>query len=275
VVLTIVTVVKNDPEGLRCTLASIKRQKAQSRVLVMDGGSTAETLGVIEEWRSLIPLEVETQPDKGPYDAMNRSLVKLDVDDLVWFVNAGDVLIGEDSISRAQRLTCVEGFTWGFGPHQVIEASGEVRRTVRAWPFTPDRFAYGRSPICHQAVISRVSCLRDVGGFDVSYPIAADFKALLLMGKRWQPAEWADVLVQYRAGGISDRHLPQTIREQGTIRREVLKPPSFALMGDVLYDAYRLTRHRARAALRAMGMKQQHFNALRKTRVTSIQDPQS
>ncbi len=274
-VLAIVTVVKNDPEGLHCTLSSIKRQDVQTRVLVMDGGSTEATLAVIDEWRWHLSLEVETRLDKGPYDAMNRSLVKLDGGDLVWFVNAGDVLIGEGSISRAQRLTCDEGFTWGFGPHQIIEASGEVRRTVRTRPFTQDRFAYGRSPICHQAVISRVSCLRDVGGFDLNYPIAADFKTLLLLGGTWQPAEWEDVLVQYRAGGISDRNLSQTILEQGQIRREVLQIQRVANIRDMIHDTNRLARHRLRTALRALGVKQQYLNALRRERATSVLDSES
>ena len=244
--LVIVTVVKNDPEGLDYTLSSIGRQDATARLLIMDGASTDTTLEVIERWRSSLPMEVESQPDSGPYDAMNRAIAKLEDDDLVWFINAGDGLVGDSAISTALELTLHTDFTWGFGPHQIIEATGEPRRVIRGQSFTVRTFAYGRTPICHQAVIARAFCLRAVGGFDLRYPIAADYRSLLLLGEQWKPHQWSDVLVEYRAGGISDRRLSATILEQGRVRREILGIKGGSLFMDRLHDANRLVRNGAR-----------------------------
>lgn len=252
--LVIVTVVKNDPEGLNYTLASIDRQDARIRVIVMDGGSTDTTLEVIDQWRPSLAMEVESQPDLGPYDAMNKALARLDDGDLVWFVNAGDALLGDDAVSTALELTEATDFSWGFGPHQVIETTGEPRRIVRGEPFTIRNFAYGRTPICHQAVITRVSCLRDVGGFDLQYPIAADYRSLLLLGQRWQPKQWGDVLVRYRAGGISDRDLSSTINEQGYVRRKVLQPRGSSVILDHLHDTKRQIRNGVRQILLSIGL---------------------
>lgn len=270
--LTIVTVVKDDPDGLRFTLSSIQRQTGRARFLIMDGGSREATHDVLHQWSSTLDMEVESATDSGPYDAMNRALVKLDASDLVWFINSGDALIGDDALVVAERLTHGIDFSWGFGPHQVIEASGEPRRVVRGQPFSLANFAYGRTPICHQAVIARVSCLRAVGGFDPVYPIVADYKSLLLLGKRWTPMQWNDVLVQYRAGGLSDRNLSQTIQEQGRARREVLAPHGLSRFRDRAHDVRRQGKRLARAAIGGLGIEQRHFEVLRRSGPKSATD---
>ena len=247
--LNIITVVKNDATGLKFTLESVTRQDAHVPLLIMDGGSTDSTLEVAAQFSLSLPLQVRSEPDDGPYDAMNRAINLHSESDLIWFVNAGDALVGNQAISAALSLTAAKGFKWGFGPHHVIEESGEFRRTVPGRPFSIWNFAYGRTPICHQAVIARASALREVGGFDLNFPIAADYRSLLLLGSKYTPMQWKQVLVQYRAGGISDRDLPATIREQGEIRRRVLAPGGVRMAFDHIYDGYRLTRHQIRSQL--------------------------
>lgn len=250
--LTIVTVVKDDPSGLDATLSSIQGQSVSPNLLIVDGGSRDATLHVVQTWQESLTFQFMSEPDKGPYHAMNKALHKLGDEDLIWFVNAGDTLHGRDALERAINLTQDANFVWGFGPHRVCEVTGEFRRVEIGQEYSLTNHAYGITPICHQAVIARASILRQVGGFDARYPIAADYRSLLLLGKRWTPKQWSDVLVEYRAGGISDRDLNSTIREQGRIRREILQPRGESLVLDYLYDAKRLLRNRARQlALRA------------------------
>lgn len=263
--LTIVTVVKDDADGLDRTLETIVRQSDRTRLMVMDGGSNDDTLDVIEKWKLALSMEVESQPDLGPYDAMNKVLDKLTGADLVWFINAGDTLRGSDALEKALDLTRDPDFTWGFGPHCVLETTGEFRRIETGQPYSLTNHAYGKTPICHQAVIARVSCLRQVGGFDLRYPIAADYRSLLLLGKQWQPKQWGNVLVEYRAGGISDRHLSATIREQGRVRREVLQPHREFRIRDHLYDTGRLLRHGARQVLVRCGIDPTQLTSLSRT----------
>ena len=198
-------------------------------------------------------MEVESKADLGPYDAMNRAIAKLEGNDLVWFINAGDILVGDEAISTAIRFTNATDFAWGFGPHQVIEVTGKPRRTVRGKPFSVHNLAYGLTPICHQAVIARISYLREVGCFNLAYPIAADYQCLILLGLRWAPMQWDEVLVQYRAGGISDRNLQRTIWEQSEARRAILAPVGSNLVADRIYDLRRKVRYLARQSLVRIG----------------------
>lgn len=258
--LTIVTVVKNDSAGVNCTLASIALQDSAVRVLVIDGGSTDGSLDTIHDWRTSLLLDVTSELDAGPYDAMNKALARLNDDDLVWFVNAGDALHGKRAVSQAMQLTRQPNFAWGFGPHRVVEDDGKLRRIVRGSPYSLANHAYGRTPICHQAVVARVACLNQVGRFDTRYPIAADFRALLMLGERWRPEQWEAALINYRAGGISDRNLSTTIKEQGRIRREILKPRGSSLVLDHLHDSKRLARNNVRNLAIQIGIDPARLN---------------
>lgn len=219
--LWIVTVVRNDRSGLRATMESISRQSQRPNLLIIDGDSDDGTTEDARRWASRLHGEYLSEPDQGPYDAMNKALQLLPYDARVWFINAGDLLLPDDAVATAERHTGHEGFTWGFGPHLVIEKDGAERRIVRGVAYSLANHAYGRTPICHQAVIARVGRLRDFGGFDLTFPIAADYKLLLQIGTELRPSVWPEVLVAYRAGGISDRALRLTIREQRLVRHQI------------------------------------------------------
>ncbi len=72
--VTVVTVVLNDPEGLKQTFKSIGEQTYENlEYIVIDGGSRAETLEVIHENLDKIDIWL-SEPDRGIYDAMNKGI---------------------------------------------------------------------------------------------------------------------------------------------------------------------------------------------------------
>jgi len=141
----------------------------------------------------------------------------------VWFVNAGDTLAFDEAYAYVESCTSSEGFVWGFGPARVVERDGQLRGIPGQAAYTVSNHAYGRTPICHQAAVCQVAALLDVGGFDEAhYSIAADYRALLLLGRRHLPVQWAQPVVNYAAGGISDRHLLRSHWQQHRARIETL-----------------------------------------------------
>ncbi len=98
--VSIITVVRNDAPGLACTLASVVAQDyADRQVVVIDGGSTDETLETLRQHAVTINTLV-SEPDEGIYHAMNKGVSLADGEWLL-FMNAGDEFAGADALSSA------------------------------------------------------------------------------------------------------------------------------------------------------------------------------
>ncbi|MFA7324160.1 MAG: hypothetical protein WC005_07370 [Candidatus Nanopelagicales bacterium] len=219
--LVVVTVVKDDIEGFDRTCRSIAEQSVPVTHLIINGGSSADMQRALDDWSGRIGSRIISGPDNGPYDAMNKALRALDSRDRVWFINAGDTLAFDEAYAYVDQLTSSDEFTWGFGPVKVVEKSGILRTIPAQATYTQLHHAYGQTPICHQAVVACVDALRLAGGFDDRYPIAADYRSLLLLGRIAAPVQWELPTVEYRAGGLSDRHLLRSHWQQHRIRIEV------------------------------------------------------
>lgn len=90
--LSIVTVVRNDPEGLTHTLDSTRPLKREGvEHWVIDGSSDGRVREVLARRGDESGLAWISEPDKGLYDAMNKGLARA-TGDYVLFINAGDSL---------------------------------------------------------------------------------------------------------------------------------------------------------------------------------------
>jgi glycosyltransferase involved in cell wall biosynthesis len=208
--LTFVTVVRNDPEGLRQTLNSIERVKGRScEVVVVDGASTDDTLNVLDTV-SLRNLRVISEPDSGPYDAMNKG-VKSAQGIYAMFLNAGDSLNLRDFPLRLMEFANSDvDVVYG----DVTLRSNEGSRNVKARGF--DRIRAGM-PCSHQSVAIRTSLLRD-NPFDTEYTVAADYAQLLDIATMARRTVYLDKVISIVAmGGLSDQERILGIRERRAI----------------------------------------------------------
>ncbi|WP_245208390.1 glycosyltransferase family 2 protein [Bacteroides faecium] len=94
--LTIITINRNDAEGLERTLRSIweKQTFGDLEHIVIDGASTDNSVDVIRKYERNLAYWV-SEPDGGVYNAMNKGIVKSGGDYLL-FLNSGDWL--EDDV---------------------------------------------------------------------------------------------------------------------------------------------------------------------------------
>jgi glycosyltransferase involved in cell wall biosynthesis len=97
--LSIITVTFNAERYLERTIQSVLAQHVQEfEYLVIDGGSTDGTLGIIQDHASRINHWI-SEPDRGLYDAMNKGL-RLAKGQYVWFMNAGDEIFAPDVVAK-------------------------------------------------------------------------------------------------------------------------------------------------------------------------------
>jgi putative colanic acid biosynthesis glycosyltransferase len=91
VLLTVVTVVFNDPAGLRKTLASVQPHLGTIEHWIIDGSTTNGVRRLVAE-EAHPGVHLLSEPDHGLYDAMNKGLERA-TGDYVLFLNAGDVFV--------------------------------------------------------------------------------------------------------------------------------------------------------------------------------------
>ena len=223
--LTVVTVVRDDEEGLRATFDSLQRADLTGvEVLIVDSSADDSYARILAKG---IARCLWTEP-AGIYPAMNTGLA-LARGDYVYYLNAGDTL--QDASSLFEIRGAIEQVrpVWMFGPVEIIDAGG--RSTVTpSWDYGREKnalFARGLFPP-HQGTVVRAQALRAIGGFDLSYRIAADYAAFLRLSCVADPCELHGVLATFHEGGASTAHWQESFREFHRARRSILQPTGMA-----------------------------------------------
>lgn len=97
--ISLVTVVYNDKDGLEATIKSVISQTYKNiELIVVDGKSIDGTVNIINKYKDEITYSI-SESDKGIYDAMNKGLI-LSNGDFVNFLNAGDVIHRKDALEK-------------------------------------------------------------------------------------------------------------------------------------------------------------------------------
>ena len=97
--ISIITVVYNAKDDLEKTISSIKKQTYPNlEFIVIDGNSSDGTQFILTKEKDFIDVAI-SEPDDGLYYAMNKGN-KLASGDFALFMNAGDIFVSENSISK-------------------------------------------------------------------------------------------------------------------------------------------------------------------------------
>lgn len=230
--LTIVTVMRDDLEGLTRTRTSILEQHVLDanliEWLIVDSSSDqAMTDAVIERENLTVPTRRIWVEPAGVYPAMNFALENV-CGTFVLFLNSGDCLASPtvlDLILHELNAPESSSLTWWVGRVCIIDRAGKASISA-AWDFAAEKrhmFARGMFPP-HQATIVRAQALRDLGGFDTSYRIAADYRAALQLSVLADPVVCRAVIAKFYEGGISTTQWKRAAAEFHRARLEVFEP---------------------------------------------------
>lgn len=97
--LSIITINRNNAEGLRKTIVSVLSQTfTDYEFIIIDGASTDCSVKEIKQYEDKITYWV-SEPDKGIYNAMNKGILKA-TGEYCLFLNSGDWLHSEHSLEN-------------------------------------------------------------------------------------------------------------------------------------------------------------------------------
>lgn len=180
---------------LEATIESVLSQQAGLyEIIVVDGGSTDETLDVIRKFAGR--LRYVSESDRGVYDAMNKG-VAMSAGRYVFILGGGDRLRG-GALSRVAALLPDEpAFAYGdayLERHGVL-MGGAVGRAD-----------FIRTNICQQAIFYERTVFEMLGGFDLKYKVFADwaFNMKCFADARLRKVYLGLVVADFEGWGISD-----------------------------------------------------------------------
>lgn len=201
--VSVVTVCFNASETIEDTLASVAAQTHPDvEHIIIDGGSTDDTLAIVARFPHVE--RVVSEPDKGLYDAMNKGAA-LATGEFVGWLSADDMFATPDSLSLVAESARPDVDVVSASVQMVDAAdTNRVLRNYSTDGFTLGWLRYGYA-VPHPGFYIRTAVLSRIGGFDLSYPLAADFDliARALYRERVPFVLLSDVIVRMRMGGRS------------------------------------------------------------------------
>lgn len=208
--ISIITVAYNSGTTIADTLQSVASQTYQNiEHIVIDGGSCDNTLEQVRKFGSRVSNYL-SEPDQGIYDAMNKGL-RLARGDFVGFLNADDMLADAEAVRRlVYRLQSEPKADAVYSDLAYVHPKdlGYVVRFWRGGIFSPSGLKYGWMPP-HPTFYVRRSLLSEVGDFDSSLSISADYDFMLRCLRRqgFSLVYSPGILVKMRLGGASNKSL--------------------------------------------------------------------
>lgn len=207
--ISIITVCYNSEATVRDTVESVLSQEAvEVEYIVVDGGSSDQTVGILEGYRGGIS-QLVSEPDDGIYDAMNKGIA-MSSGDIVGLLNADDFYANSHVLADVVAAFADPSVDAVYADLDYVDAE-DVADVVRKWrssPYENGAFRSGWHP-AHPTLFVRRSVYRSYGYFDLSLPIAADYEFMLraMERHRIKSLYLPKVLVKMRAGGASNGSL--------------------------------------------------------------------
>ena len=183
--LSIVIPTYNAAMTVRSCLESIARQTTLEgvEVLVQDGNSTDSTREIVQEYAGL-PIKFEQVADRGVYDAMNLAVGR-SAGRWLYFLGADDELHDQAVLGELlPRLADTNA--------HLLQAQAWLKNAgaLHGAPTSLDALLHSRN-MCHQSVCYRRDLFERLGGYQLRYPIWADWEFNIRCFR------WPDLLVEF------------------------------------------------------------------------------
>lgn len=207
---SIITVNKNNREGLKKTALSIQEQEfTDFQWIIIDGVSNDGSADDLEEYEAAIISEL----DEGPYDAMNKG-IELATGDYLIFMNSGDLF------AQTQTLQKIRDAVWFSKPDFIYGDSWETDGKKTAYKPAGSYLKIGKGMFTHhQSMLYKRTMIQNIR-YDLTYRVAADYDFTLRFLDRAQTCLYLPFpLSVFRSGGISQRLVTIGRNEQFLIRQ--------------------------------------------------------
>jgi len=217
--LSIITINKNNAEGLRKTIESVINQSSKDfEYIIIDGASTDGSLEIIKEFEAKITYWV-SELDKGIYNAMNKG-IKAAKGEYCQFLNSGDYLVANTVTGK--MLKDVKKCSILYGNMLKIMPKGRILFNKKI-PVNSFLTFYNGS-LNHSSSYIKRSLFKKYGYYDENLTIVSDWKFFLItIGLNNEKVVYKNIDVSYfDINGISNANNSIIKNERLQVLKEVL-----------------------------------------------------
>lgn len=195
----------------RCIESVIAQNYSNLEYIIIDGGSTDQTLSVIRRYQQYIT-KIESGPDKGVYDAMNKGIL-LATGDVVGTLNADDFFASDDILITIGNVFSQENVQIVFGNLNYVNFNETIIRKWRTKNYIKGIYNWGWMPP-HPTFYCKRSLFEELGLYKLDYGTAADYELMLRFMHKTNPDTFYinKVLVKMQRGGLSNRSFSNRLK---------------------------------------------------------------
>lgn len=210
--ISLITVVYNAQNTIERCINSVLRQKFNNiQYIIIDGGSTDNTIQIIDRYRDKIDFFL-SEPDNGLYDAMNKGIAHA-TGDVIGTLNADDFFADDDVLEQVAHVFANRQTSIVYGDLDYIKPDGKIIRKWRSGAYQSGMFNWGWMPP-HPTLYCRRELFEKLGVYSLEYGSAADYELMLrfIHAHKTSAVYLHKVMVKMIIGGVSNKSLSNRVQ---------------------------------------------------------------
>ncbi len=201
--LSIIIPTFNSVSTIRETIESIINQTYKNvEILVLDNISKDATCNIVNEYVNKYPqIKLNSEKDKGVYDAMNKG-INLSKGEFLYFMGSDDVFYSNTTL---ELIFSKENLNYDFIYGNVIFKKS---KKIHSGKSNLSKLVDNQMGICHQAIFYKKRVFEIIGNYNLKYFIHADYDFNIRCFQNTQiKIKYVDMIVAiFNESGISGTH---------------------------------------------------------------------
>jgi glycosyltransferase len=226
---SIITATYNSEKTISNSLSSLNAQTCRDfEHVIIDGGSADLTLETVSKITTSTP-KIISEKDDGLFDALNKG-ISLSEGDYIGFLHSDDEFADSRVLETIKNIIRIKEPDIIFGNLNYVNdlQKGKILRHWKAGSFKKEKLQFGWMPP-HPTFFMKKNIYCELGGFDKSYSVSADYDAMLryLLKDQLTKVYVDRVLVNMQSGGNSSRLgnvIPKMVEDYNILKKYGFRP---------------------------------------------------
>lgn len=213
--ISLITVTYNAESTIgRCIESVIAQNYKNLEYIIIDGGSSDNTLKIISRYKDNINILI-TEPDKGIYDAMNKG-IRIASGDVTGTLNADDFFAANDVLLSVANVFAEREIDILYGNLDYIENDETIKRKWRTKGYVQGLYNWGWMPP-HPTFYCRPGLFEKYGYYSLEYGTAADYELMLrfMHQKSTRIFYLNKLMIKMQCGGLSNNNPTSRVKAWG------------------------------------------------------------